>query len=204
MRLAAENDLVLRIAARPGAFVTEGACVITAYPKVRVSDEIDEDLRGAVVIGRDRTSYQDLEFAIRRIVELAQRSLSPGINDPTTALYCIDRLGQVFGRVADREIPSPMRLDEGGQLRVLTEVFDLGDVTCRAFAAIARYGMTDADVVTRLAETLAKLEKSFPLAASVAVAELREQVLRESGAAAVHAFDRKVLLDLQVSGGKKP
>jgi uncharacterized membrane protein len=165
MRLAAENDLVLRIAARPGAFVTQGACAMEAYPKARVSDEIDEDLRGAVVIGRDRTPYQDLEFAIRRIVELAQRSLSPGMNDPTTALYCIDRLGQVLGRVANREIPSPMRLDQSGQLRVMTEVFDLGDVTSRAFAAIARYGMTDADVVTRLAETLAKLEASFPLAA---------------------------------------
>ncbi|WP_081625913.1 DUF2254 domain-containing protein [Yoonia vestfoldensis] len=204
MRLAAKNDLVLRIIARPGVFVTEGACVIAAYPKARVSDKIDEDLRGAVVIGRDRTPYQDLEFAIRRIVELAQRSLSPGINDPTTALYCIDRLGQVLGRVADRDIPSPMRLDQSGQLRVLTEVFDLGDVTCRAFAAIARYGMTDADVVTRLAETLAKLEKSFPLAASVAVAELREQVLHESGGPTVYAFDRKTLLDLQESSGKKP
>jgi uncharacterized membrane protein len=165
---------------------------------------MEEKLRGAVVIGRDRTPYQDLDFAIRRIVELAQRSLSPGINDPTTALYCIDRLGQVLGRLADRDIPSPMRFDQSGQLRVLTEVFDLGDITCRAFAAIARYGMTDADIVTRLAETLATLEKSFPLAARIAVSDLREQVLRESGGPTVHAFDRKVLLDLQVSGGKKP
>ncbi len=204
MRIAAENDLVLRIDARPGVFVTEGACVITAYPKARVSDEIDEDLRGAVVIGRDRTPHQDLDFAIRRIVELAQRSLSPGINDPTTALYCIDRLGQVLGRVADRDIPSPMRLDHSGQLRVVTEVFDLGYVTCRAFAAIARYGMTDADVVTRLAETLAKLETSFPLAARLTVAELRKQVLCESGGTTAHAFDRKILLDLQESGRKNP
>jgi uncharacterized membrane protein len=204
MRIAAKNDLVLRIAARPGVFVTQGACVITAYPKARVSDKMDEDLRGAVVIGRDRTPYQDLEFAIRRIVELAQRSLPPGINDPTTALYCIDRLGQVLGRLADRDIPSPMRLDQSGQLRVLTEVFNLGDLTCRAFAAIARYGMTDADVVTRLAETLAKLETSFPVAARVAVSDLREQVLRESGGLTVHAFDRKTLLDLQESSGKTP
>lgn len=204
MQIATKSDLVLRIAARPGAFVTQGECVIAAYPKARVSDKIDKDLRGAVVIGRDRTPYQDLEFAIRRIVELAQRSLSPGINDPTTALYCIDRLGQVLGRVADRNIPSPMRLDEGGQLRVLTEVFDLGDVTCRAFAAIARYGMADADVVTQLAETLAKLETPFPLGASVAVAELREQVLRESGGPTVHAFDRRILSHLQKGTWKEP
>jgi uncharacterized membrane protein len=204
MRIAAKNDLILRIAARPGEFVTKGACVITAYPKARVSDEIDEDLRGAVVIGRDRTSYQDIEFAIRRLVELAQRSLSPGINDPTTALYCIDRLGQVLGRLAGRDIPSPMRFDQSGQLRVVTEVFVLGDLACLAFAAIARYGMTDADVVTRLVETIAKLEMSFPLTARIAIAELREQVLRESGGPTVHAFDRKILADLQGSSGKKP
>jgi len=192
MRVAAEHDLVVRIEAPPGQFVTEGACVITAYPRDRVSDEIDEDLRGAVVIGQDRTPHQDLEFAIRRIVELAQRSLSPGVNDPTTALYCIDRLGQVLGRLASRDIPSPMRLDQSGQLRVVTEVIDLGDVTCRAFAAIARYAITDADVVTRLAETLAKLETSFPLAARGAIAEFREQVLHASVGPEIHGFDRKL------------
>lgn len=88
-------------------------------------------------------------------------------------------------------------------MRVLTEIFDLGDVTCRAFAAIARYGMSDADVVTRLAETLAKLDASFPLAAHVAVAELRDEVMRESGGTTIHDFDRKRLLDIHESSGKK-
>lgn len=99
---------------------------------------------------------------------------------------------------------SELRLDQSGQLRVMTEVFDLGDVPSRSFAAIARYGMSDADVVTRLAEILAKLDASFPLAARVAVAELREDVLRESGAATAYAFDRNRLLHLQQSSGKKP
>jgi uncharacterized membrane protein len=197
MQLASGHDLVLRIDAPPGRFVTKGACVITAYPRSRVSEETREDLRGAVVIGRDRTPHQDLEFAIRRIVELAQRSLSPGINDPTTALYCIDRLGEVLLRLAGREIPAPMRLDEKGQLRVVTEVVRLEDVACLAFAAIARYGITDADVVIRLVETLAKLETSFPHNARIAVAELRGQVLSESQSAAIQGFDRKVLSDVQ-------
>lgn len=197
MRVAAAHDLVLRIEAPPGRFVTQGTCVITAYPEDRVTDEIDEDLRGAVVIGRDRTPQQDLEFAIRRIVELAQRSLSPGINDPTTALYCIDRLGQVLGRLADRVIPSPMRLGDDGQLRVVTEVVPLGDMACRAFAAVARYGITDADVVTGLAETLSRLETTFPFAARVAIADFRRELLAASRDATPHGFDRKVLMELQ-------
>lgn len=203
MRIAAKHDLVLRIEAPPGQFVMKGMCAITAYPKDRVSDEIDEDLRGAFVIGRERTPHQDLEYAIRRIVELAQRSLSPGINDPTTAIYCIDRLAQVLCRLADRDIPSPMRIDESGQLRVVTEVVVLEDVVCRAFAAIARYGMTDADVVTRLVETLATLETSFPPAARVAITEFREQMLRESGGPEIHGFDSKILSDLRETSRKK-
>jgi len=194
MRIACEHDLVLRIDAPPGQFVSNGACVITAYPKGRVSDEIDEDLRGAVVIGRDRTPHQDLQFAIRRIVELAQRSLSPGINDPTTALYCIDRLGEVLGQLAGRDFPSPMRLDKHGHLRVVTEVIVLGDVACHAFAAIARYGITDADVVTRLVETLALLEASFPPTARNAIAKLREQVQSASQGQSIQGFDREILL----------
>jgi len=203
MRIATEHDLVLRIDAPPGQFVTEGACVITAYPQDRVLDEITEDLRGEVVIGRDRTPYQDLEFAIRRIVELAQRSLSPGINDPTTALYCIDRLGQVLGRLASRDIPSPMRLDRHGRLRVLAEVVVLEGVACRAFAAIARYGINDVDVVTRLVETLATLETSFSGASGDVISDFRKQVLNASQGPTVHGFDRRSLADLRNTNRKR-
>ena len=196
MRMACKHDLVLRIETPPGRFVSNGACVIMAYPLDRVSDEITEDLRGAVVIGRERTSHQDLEFVIRRIVELAQRSLSPGINDPTTALYCIDRLGEVLGRLAGRAIPSPVRVDERGQLRVVTQVVVLEDLACQAFAAIARYGITDTDVVVRLAETISALETSFPPGAREGIAELRDQILNASKASATTGHDRRLVADV--------
>lgn len=204
MRLATEHDLVLRIEAPPGRFVANGACVIMAFPGDRVSDEIAEHLRGAVVIGRGRTSYQDLDFAVRRIVELAQRSLSPGINDPTTALYCIDRLGEVLGRLAGREIPSPTRVDDSGQLRVVTEVVALKDVACQAFAAIARYGLTDTDVVIRLADTISGLESTVPPAARKAIAALRDQILTAGKASAILANDRRMIADVQGSDAMRP
>ena len=197
MRIATERDLVLRIDATPGQFVTTGTCVITAYPRDRVSDETCEDLRGAVVIDRNRTTHQDLEFAIRQIVEMAQRALSPGINDPTTALYCIDRLGEVLGRLAGRNLPAPVREDKRGQLRIVTEVVVFEDVACRAFAAIARYGITDVDVVTRLAETIARLEASVPISARAAIAGFREQMLSAAQGAALYGFDRQTLSDFQ-------
>jgi uncharacterized membrane protein len=204
MGVAVAHDLVLRIEAPPGRFVTAGACTITAYPQERVTDAIDKKLRGAVVIGRERTSQQDLEFSIRRIVELAQRSLSPGINDPTTALYCIDRLGEVLGRLAVRNIPATMRLDRRGQVRVLTEGVVLDEVARRSFAAIARYGIADVDVVAQLSDTLIKLESFASPDAGKAIAEFREEVLSASLGPGTHGFDSKILSDLQKTKRKKP
>jgi uncharacterized membrane protein len=200
LRIATEHDLVVRIETRPGSFVSRGDAMLAAYPRDRVSNEIANDLGGALVVGLDRTPEQDLEFSIRRIVELAQRSLSSGINDPTTALYCIDRLGEVFGRLADREIPYPMRFDEKRQLRIVTEINTLGDLACHAFAAIARYGITDVDVIARLLSTMDNLSRSSPREACEAIMGLREAIRRESEKQMSLAFDREVVQALPESG----
>jgi uncharacterized membrane protein len=203
MRIATEHELVVRIEARPGYFVSEGDAILAAYPRDRVSDEIASDLGGALVVGQDRTPEQDLEFSIRRIVELAQRSLSPGINDPTTALYCIDRLGEVFGRLAEREIPSPMRFDEKRQLRIVTRISTLGELACHTFAAIARYGITDVDVIARLLSTMDKLSRTSPCEARRAIIGLREAIRRESENQVTLAFDREVVHALPDSRGQE-
>lgn len=154
MELAVKHDFILRIDARPGRFVWDGQPLLSAYPGEAVSDDAASQLRSAFVLGAERTPEQDLEFSIRRIVEIAQRALSPGINDPTTALYCIDRLGETFARLAEREIPSPWRLDENGHVRVVTETTTLEQLACPAFVAVARYGRNDGDVLSRLLATL--------------------------------------------------
>jgi len=191
MRIATEHDLVLRIETPPGRFVTEGECMLTVYSRDRVSDEIADSLRGVLVIGRNRTINQDLEFSIRRIVELAQRSLSPGINDPTTALYCIDRLGEVFGRLSGRDLPSPIRFDKKRQLRILTEVIVVEELACNAFSAIARYGISDVDVVTRLVNTMGKLSRTFSPAAREAIMALNEQIINTSKETISFSFDHE-------------
>ncbi len=154
MGVATEADLVLRIEARPGRFVYAGAALLSAWPAERLSEDVVARLRGALVIGNDRTPYQDLDFSIRRFVEIAQRALSPGINDPTTAIYCIDRLGEAFLCLAGRQLPSPTRADDAGRLRVLTEVDTLHALAGPAFAAVARYGAEDTDVVRRLTQVI--------------------------------------------------
>ena len=183
MNLAVKHDLVLRIEVRPGRFVWEDDTLLIAYPRDAVSNDVAGELRGALVLGAERTPEQDLEFSVRRIVEIAQRALSPGINDPTTALYCIDRLGETFDRMARRHSPSPLRFDKKGHLRILTDTKTLEQLACPAFLAVARYGRGDHDVVCKLLETLDALLRTVPPGARSSIAHLRKKVQQLDGTA---------------------
>lgn len=190
MRLAVEHDLIVRIEERPGCFVKEGDAMLSVYPRQGVADEVAEELRDALVVGRERTPEHDLEFSIRRIVEIAQRALSPGVNDPTTAIYCIDRLGETLSRMTERDMPSPLRFDEKRRLRIVTEVASFEALAYPAFAAVARYGVADADVVEKLLGTMDMLIRTAPPRASEAIRDLGLDIRRASGDEAILDADR--------------
>jgi uncharacterized membrane protein len=190
MKLAVKHDLVLRIEARPGRFVWDKQALLSTYPGQAVSDGVADQLRSAFVLGAERTPEQDLEFSVRRIVEIAQRALSPGINDPTTALYCIDRLGETFARLAEREIPSAVRVDENGRVRVLTETAALEQLACPAFIAVARYGSADSDVLDKLLATLDALIQVIPPGCAGGISKLREQLWQRAAVSQAAAARR--------------
>ena len=83
--------------------------------------------------------------------------------------------------MADRDVPHSMRFDEDRRLRVVTEVIALDQLACPAFAAIARYGITDADVVRHLLGTMKGLQRAAPLAESPQLIRMIEEIGRESG-----------------------
>ena len=157
LALTVQNDLLVSVAAPPGTFVTQRDHLLHVLSPHPLSDEVADALRATLVIGDERTPEQDIAFSIRRLVEIAQRSLSPGINDPTTALYCMDRLREAFVRLAGRAVPSARRLDDTGRLRVVSAPAALEELAFTAFAAVAHYAGSDADVLAGLAVALDKV-----------------------------------------------
>lgn len=154
LRIAVEKDLIVDVVARPGTFVTERDPLLRVLATTPADEENLAALRSTLIVGIERTPYQDLEFSIRRIVEIAQRALSPGINDPTTALYCIDRLREAFVRLAERRTPSSCRHDDEGRLRIVAEPVSFEAVTVGAVGAVGHYAGTDSDVLKALASAL--------------------------------------------------
>jgi uncharacterized membrane protein len=108
-----------------------------------------------VTIASNRTPFQDVEFAVDQLVEIAVRALSPGINDPFTAMTCVDRLGESLCKLARRTVPSPYRYDEKRKLRVIAHPADFASVVDAAFNQIRQYGGSSAAVLIRMLETLA-------------------------------------------------
>lgn len=154
IRVAKKHSLVIRLAHRPGHFVVEGAALAWAWPPDRCSDELAKELHQAFVLANHRTPYQDVEFAIDQLVEIAVRALSPGVNDPFTALNCLDRLGEALCRLARRTAPASMRFDDEEQLRVITNPARFPAVTNAAFNQIRQYGSGSAAVLICLMETI--------------------------------------------------
>ncbi|GJM15085.1 MAG: hypothetical protein DHS20C13_04120 [Thermodesulfobacteriota bacterium] len=152
--IAIEKDLILRIENHPGNFIVKGSPIVTVWPGSKVDDEIQNNISSTLLIGNKRTSEQDTEFAIDQLVEIAVRALSPGINDPFTAIMCIDNLSVALSRVAGRSTPSAYRYDKNNNLRVLAKPKTFDDLLNSAFNQIRQYGRNSVSVTIRLLESL--------------------------------------------------
>ncbi len=119
MEIVGQRDLLVELVATPGCFVVEGCVLFRVADSKPVDEELVAALRACVVVGERRTPLQDVEFSIDQLVEVGLRALSPGVNDPHTAISCVHRLGQGLARLARRSIPAAVRHGDRGTPRVI-------------------------------------------------------------------------------------
>lgn len=119
VRLAKEKQAVIRLERGVGDFLIEGVPALSIHGGSAPDDKSVGLLRMTISVGRQRTVEQDPGFGIRQIVDIALKALSPGINDTTTAVMCLDYLTVILLRLGQRRISCLYR-DETGTLRVLS------------------------------------------------------------------------------------
>lgn len=156
---ATSQDLVLHILYRPGDFVFEGSVLVQIKAEGVVRPDLQATIREAFIIGEQRTPEQDAEFAIHQLVEIAVKALSPGINDPFTAVTCVDRLGAAICKMMKRSFPQAHIFDADHQLRIVTKTLTFWSVTKTAFDQIRQYGYNSVAVTTRLLDVLIQIAK---------------------------------------------
>ncbi|MGD8337809.1 MAG: DUF2254 domain-containing protein [Desulfobacterales bacterium] len=188
MRIAVEEDLLIHFGYHPGNFITRGSVLVTVWPGDRLDETVLGKINSIFIVGPERTLEQDVEFAISQLVEIAVRALSPGINDPITAITCIDWLGAGLCQLANRRMPSSHRLDEQNRLRVICKPFVFEKLVDAAFNMIRQNSHSIAAVSIHLLETIATVAAQTPSK------EDRAALLRHA-AMVVHGCKEKLLSD---------
>lgn len=192
MQITCQHDLLVRLEFRPGKFVVQGSELVMVYPGGRVNQKLTKKFRDVFILGIERTEQQDIEFPIHQLVEVALRAISPAVNDPFTAIRCIDRLSAGLSNLAGRDFPSPYRYDDKDKLRVIAQSVTFAGLTDAAFNQIRQYSNSDVAVTIRLLEAIATIARYTQNQKDrEALRRHAEMIRRDSNDAVSEEWDKK-------------
>jgi uncharacterized membrane protein len=158
--LAKSFHIKIQVLRRVGHFVPEGVPFLRVSRAERVTPERVAALRAVFDLGPSRTLQQDVEFGVLQIVDIALKAISPAVNDPSTAISCVDQLSRILIRVASREPPESRLYDPPGVLRVYIPWVGFDRLLDAAFEQIRMYSKTDVAVSLRILRALADIART--------------------------------------------
>jgi uncharacterized membrane protein len=150
LTLARENDLTIRLLRKPGHIVWRDSKVAIVWPAERVNEELDHQIRNAFRIGNVRTPTQDVAYGVNQLVEMAVRAMSPAINDPFTAMTCLDHIGEGLTLFIKQGEKSPYYYDQDNQLRLVLEPITFPELLDGAFDMLRHASCDNATVLLHM------------------------------------------------------
>jgi len=163
LRMAVDEDAMVRLDVHPGSYVVRGTPLGTAWPlgpgplSTEVADRIDDRVAGCVHLGFERTKSQDVGFGLRQLTDVASKALSPGINDPTTAIHTLGHISSFLCDLSDRDLGPVVLHDEDGRARVELDRPDLASYVDLGLSQPRRYGAGDPQLLESIAQVLLDL-----------------------------------------------
>ena len=155
---SAALDCQLQVRVRAGDFLLAGTTLVKIYggaPQV-LAGKLDS-LHKCFLTGPMRTPVQDPEYPITQLNQVAARALSPGINDPGTAITCVDWFSMALGRIADRDLPGKVFLDGEQGSRVLARYTDFDGILKAFYAPARQFSRGNIPVLVALVDSLYRL-----------------------------------------------
>lgn len=149
VELADEAGLVVRVDAAVGRFVLAGETLASVWPREAAGEKTIEAIRSTFAFGDRRTLPHDVELGLIQLSDIAVKALSPGINDPTTAMMALDRVAELVVALGARP-RRESRTGEDGTLRLLVPTLDFARVVEVAFGQARRYGGRDTALLLHL------------------------------------------------------
>src|SRR5262249_28865177 len=148
MRLAREADAIIELVPQVGDSITRGDPLFRVFGGTR--PVAPDALQGCVAVGTERTLEQDPRFAFRILVDIANKALSPAINDPTTAVLALDQIDNLLLNLGRRRLDEGLARDPDGKLRVVYGTPDWPDYVILAVSEIRQFGEGSLQVDRRM------------------------------------------------------
>jgi len=146
---ARRAGVVVELTTRVGEVRHRGQSLAVVHGAFADDDVIDK-VRSSFGLGKERSMPQDPEFGVRQLVDIAERALSPGINDPTTAVQVLDELHRILRVAGSRADRSPHLVDADGTVRVLDLPTTFARLLDLSLDEIAHYGKDSLQVPRRI------------------------------------------------------
>ena len=169
VRGAHRHDHFIRLHQRVGTFVHCGVELAEVHGDDRAEAAVAEAIRDAHRVGRKRTPFHDVDFLVDELVEITARALSSGVNDPYTAITCLDWYGAAVACAAARSSPRPYLCDSAGEVRVIMPARDLETLVARGFGRMRLYLARDVIAATHALRLMAALARRCDRSEAAAV-----------------------------------
>ena len=194
VRIAASSGATIQLLHRPGHFLVEGQPLARVWP-ADAAQVVADTLDRAHIVGSSRTLTQDLGFAVDQLVEVAIRAISPAVNDPFTALNCIDWLGDCLCRAGRGPLPGGLYRDPDGVVRLVDRTITFDGLVRKASDKIRQSARGMPAVLIRQLENLAKVGLALGDGRERGVLGLEaEMILRASEESVPEPADRRDVL----------
>jgi uncharacterized membrane protein len=196
LNLAKERDLTMRLLRKPGQFIRSGEVAALVWPAATVTDQLAKHLRRGIQVGNQRTPTQDVEYAINQLVEIAVRAMSPAINDPFTAVTCLDYLADGLAKYARYGESNPDFYDDAGRLRLVYEPADLTELLAAAFDMLRHASCDNATVLLAILDAIDDIsqETKSPEACQELLRHARLTLAESQAGALVEADKQRIRL----------
>lgn len=156
LRLARNQKTILRMERGIGEFVVEKTALASLALEEAPDKETVAAINAAYSVSIHRTVDQDPAFGVRQIEDIALKALSPGVNDTSTAVMCIDHLTAILAHLAGRQLP-PSRISQDGELRVIRIVPTFESLLADSFDQIRRSAAGNVAIMARIISALDKI-----------------------------------------------
>lgn len=152
--IAQQQNLIIKLLYRPGQFIVQRGKIAYVSAPETLSNSAIEQICGAFSYGNQRSPKFDVEFPVRQLVEMGIRAISPAVNDPYTAIRCIDRLSVSLCHLLQKANQDSYFFDEFGELRLIADPVTFKKMVNAAFNPMRQYARSDVAVTLRQLEAL--------------------------------------------------